>query len=348
MNNYLPKSLFFGLQFYRQSLKDLRFTIIVLLLSLFLCSCEKEKVVVQGGSFSWGESKYSIKKVKVEHVGYDDEDYVLRFLAYPATYTISETTTSGYGVVLDARFLSATKDFEIGGEYQLESDSSYVIVYPEISKGDTTYHDTLYYHIASGELRVDSADGYRTFNFGFLTADGDSILGSYLGGYIYNYTLDQKGYGELTFDTISCQLAMPMMINWGHLFTENSNYFEFTFYSTAARFADAGKIKSGVQFVVGVHDAQEEYPTAGDYSVSMKADDVMSVFYGHKLNNTAWGTYWQVFYNSSAIGKANVVEGSAEIISIDETSINMTFSFVDQLGDEVVGVYEGPYLRNKE
>ncbi|MBR5189476.1 MAG: hypothetical protein IKW17_04355, partial [Paludibacteraceae bacterium] len=76
---------------------------------------------MQGGSFGWGESKYSIKKIKVEHVGYDGDDYVLRFLAYPATYTVSETTSSGYGVVLDARFLSATKNFEVGGEYQLVS-----------------------------------------------------------------------------------------------------------------------------------------------------------------------------------------------------------------------------------
>ena len=303
---------------------------------------------MQGGSFGWGESKYSIKKIKVEHVGYDGDDYVLRFLAYPATYTVSETTSSGYGVVLDARFLSATKNFEVGGEYQLVSDSSYMIVYPEIPKGDTTYHDTLYYHIASGEMRIDTADGYRTFSFSLIAADGDSVVGSYLGEYTYNYTLDQKGYGELAFDTILCQLAMPVMTNWEHLFTENSNYFEFTFYSTAARFVDAGKIKSGVQFVVGVHDTQEEYPTAGDYLVSMKADDVMSVFYGHKLNNTAWGTYWQMFYNGSSVGKANIVAGNTQIISIDEQSLNMTFMFEDQLGNEVVGAYEGPYLRNKE
>ena len=338
MNNYLPKSLFFGL----------RFTIIALLLSLFLCSCEKEKVVVQGGSFSFGESKYSINKVKVEHVGYAEEEYLLRFLAYPAAYTVSETTTSGYGVVVDARFLSATKDFEVGELYQLVSDSSYVIVYPEVPKDTAIRVDTLYCQLVDGEIRVDSADGYRTFNFGFLTADGDSVVGSYLGDYTYNYILDQKGYGELAFDTISCQLAMPMMTNWGHLFTENSNYFEFTFYSTAARFTDAGKVKSGVQFVVGVHDAQEEYPTAGDYSVSMKADDEMSVVYGHKLNNTAWGTYWQMFYNGSSVGKANIVAGEAQIVSIDEQSLNMIFTFEDQLGNEVVGAYEGPYLRNRE
>ena len=337
MNNYLPKSLFFGL----------RCTIIILLLSLFLCSCEKERVVVQGGSFGWGESKYSIKKVKVEHVGYAEEEYLLRFLAYPATYNVSETSTSGYGAVIDARFASSTKDFEVGEMYQLISDSSRLVIYPEIPKGDTTYHDTIYYHIASGELRVDTADGYRTFKFDMLTADGDSIVGSYLGEYTYNYTLDQRGYGELAFDTIACQLAMPVMMNWGHLFSENSNYFEFTFYSTDSRFVDAGKIKSGVQFVVGVHDIQEEYPIAGDYLVSVRADDATSVYYGHKLKNTAWGTYWQVFYNSSAIGKANVVEGSAEIISIDDKSLNMIFEFVDQLGDKVVGSYEGPYFNEK-
>ena len=335
MHNFIAKGL---------KTCGLQCIIIVLLLSLFLSSCEKEKVVVQGGSFRFQESGYAIKRVKVEHVDYAGDDYVLRFLAYPATYTVSETSTSGYGAVIDARFLSATKDFEVGGKYQLISDSSRLVIYPEIPKGDTTYHDTVYYHIASGELRVDTADGYRTFKFDMLTADGDSIVGSYLGEYTYNYTLNQRGYGELAFDTIACQLAMPVMMNWGHLFSENSNYFEFTFYSTDSRFADAGKIKSGVQFVVGVNDIQEEHPIAGDYLVSVKADDTPSIYYGHKLKNTAWGTYWQMFYNSSAVGKANVVEGSAKIISIDEKSLNMSFTFIDQLGDEVVGRYEGPYI----
>ena len=324
-----------------------QFAIIAILLSLFLCSCEKEKVVVQGGSFRFQESKYAIKRVKVEHVDYAEDDYVLRFLAYPATYIVSETSTSGYGAVIDARFLSKTKDFEVGETYELYSDSSRLIIYPEIPKGDTTYHDTIYYHIASGELKVDTAEGYRTFRFGLLTSDGDSITGSYLGEYTYNYTLDQRGYGELAFDTISCQLAMPMMMNWGHLFSENHNYFEFTFYSVDSRFVDVGKIKSGVQFVVGVHDMQDEHPIAGDYLVSKSADDATSIYYGHKLKNTAWGTYWQVFYNTSAMGKANVVEGSAKIISIDEKSLNMTFTFVDQLGYEVVGRYEGPYINEE-
>ena len=324
-----------------------RFITIAILLSLFLSSCEKEKVVVQGGSFRFQESGYAIKRVKVEHVDYAGDDYVLRFLAYPATYTVSETSTSGYGAVIDARFLSKTKDFEVGETYELYSDSSRLIIYPEIPKGDTTYHDTIYYHIASGELRVDTAEGYRTFRFGLLSSDGDSITGSYLGEYTYNYALDQRGYGELAFDTISCQLAMPMMMNWGHLFSDNHNYFEFTFYSVDSRFVDAGKIKSGVQFVVGVHDMQDEYPIAGDYLVSKSADDATSIYYGHKLKNTAWGTYWQVFYNTSAMGKANVVEGSAKIISIDEKSLNMTFTFVDQLGYEVVGRYEGPYFNEE-
>ena len=302
---------------------------------------------MQGGSFRYAGTSYPIKKVKVEHVDYEGDNYLLRFLAYPATYNVSETSTSGYGTVIDTRFVSETKDFEVGGKYQLVSVSSCLVVYPEIPKGDTTYHDTIYYHIASGELRVDTADGYRTFKFDMLTADGDSITGSYLGEYAYNYTLDQRGYGELAFDTIACQLAMPMMMNWGHLFSENSNYFEFTFYSIDSRFVDAGKVKSGVQFVVGVHDMQEEYPIAGDYLVSVRADDTPSIYYGHKLKNTAWGTYWQMFYNSSAVGKANVVEGSALIESIDDKLLNMTFTFIDQLGNEVVGRYEGPYFNEE-
>ncbi|MBQ5925238.1 MAG: hypothetical protein IIX03_00835, partial [Paludibacteraceae bacterium] len=69
---------------------------------------------MQGGSFRFQESGYAIKRVKVEHVDYAGDNYLLRFLAYPATYTVSETSTSGYGAVIDARFLSKTKDFEVG------------------------------------------------------------------------------------------------------------------------------------------------------------------------------------------------------------------------------------------
>ena len=322
-----------------------QFTIIVLLLSLFLMfSCEKEKVVVQGGSFRYADTSYRIKKVKVEHEGYVEDDYVLRFLAYPATYTVSETGASGYGCVIDARFVSDAKDFEVGGAYQLVSDSSFLIFYPEIPKGDTLKHDTISYSIASGELRVDTTDGYRRFQFALLTADGDSIVGTYLGDYTYNYVLDQKGYGELIFDTITCQLAMPVMTNWGYLFSENSNYFEFTFYSVDSRFTDAGKIQSGVQFVVGVHDMQSDRPIAREYLVSKNVDEG-TIYYGHKLKNTAWGTYWQMFYSGSAVGKANIVKGNAKINTIDEDTLDFTFTFVDQLGNEVVGSYSGPYVR---
>ena len=325
---------------------NLRCTIVVFLLSLFLMiACEKEKVVVQGGSFRYADTSYRIKKVKVEHEGYVEDDYVLRFLAYPATYSVSETTASGYGCVIDARFLSATKDFEVGGVYQLVLDSSFLIFYPEIPKGDTLKHDTISYSIASGELNVDTADGYRRFQFVLFTGDGDSIVGSYLGDYTYNYVLDQKGYGELVFDTITCQLAMPVMMNWGYLFAENSNYFEFTFYSVDSRFTDAGKIQSGVQFVLGLHDMGQEIPSMNDYLVSMNADEATSVYYGHKLKNTAWGTYWQMFYSGSAVGKANIVDGKAKINSIDEDRLNFNFTFVDQLGNEVVGSYDGPYIK---
>ena len=57
---------------------NLRCTIVVFLLSLFLMiACEKEKVVVQGGSFRYADTSYRIKKVKVEHEGYVEDDYVL-------------------------------------------------------------------------------------------------------------------------------------------------------------------------------------------------------------------------------------------------------------------------------
>ena len=77
---------------------------------------------MQGGSFRYAGTSYPIKKVKVEHVDYEGDNYLLRFLAYPATYNVSEISTSGYGTVIDTRFVSETKDFEVGGKYQLVSD----------------------------------------------------------------------------------------------------------------------------------------------------------------------------------------------------------------------------------
>ena len=35
------------------------------------------------------------------------------------------------------------------------------------------------------------------------------------------------------------------------------------------------------------------------------------------------------------------------IESIDNKSLNMTFTFIDQLGNEVVGRYEGPYFNEE-
>lgn len=311
-------------------------------LLLLFCGCKKEEVAVDGGSFSFRGGKYPLAALRIEHIGYapsvsEPDSCVISVMAYPATFKKSESSSSGYGAVLNLLF--SAPDFRLSdGEYPLmpqwrDSLNSCLTIYPADKS------DTLVYSVNSG-MMVKTDEEYK---FALTTDDGDEITGEYSGDVTYNFSVDKPECGILSFDTISCYLAEPVVYDWDNLFSSETSYREFVFYSTDSRFTDGGKIRNGVQFVLGFNLDNEKNMPVGEYAVTNDFSRPNTLAYGHKVSNTAWGSYWQVFRNGSAAGKANILSESLTIDKYDEKNISLTFTFTDQLNNTVTGEYNGGY-----
>ncbi len=316
------------------------FTLLILLFTLLSCDTT-ESDEVSSGTFSFQEKNYPIKSLRVEQQGLSDGEYTLRMTCYPATYNISDISTSGYGTVIDVYFRTVDEDFT-QSIYELspvinDSIFSQLIQYP--NSGDTTYFD-----IASGTMYVDSTETYLEYTIEFITTDGDSIIGSFVGDHTYNYSVDQPAYGDLAFDTLSYELARPILWQWDTLLTTSVFYQEVVFYSSNARFSDAGKIRSGVQFILGFNTVDSTMLSAGTYSTTTILTDAPALLYGTKINDVSWGSFWQIYSSSSAISKANITSGEVIINTITEEYINLSFQLTDQLNNSVVGEYDGPMI----
>ena len=308
----------------------------VLLLLLLLVGCKKNEEVVSQGSFSLDGTSYSVTAVHINHVSYadtDSSDFILK-----ASFT-------GYQGKVYFYMVAPDNDFIPGQTYaRLFADSlSQVVVLSR--EGDTTQ----IVKITAATLRVDSVTdkaaagkNYLQYGFTLVTDKHGTIEGSFLGQHTVNYTVDQPSFGNLSFDTIVCGLAKLSIYRWGRMFSDNTNFFELKFFSSSARFNDNGKIKEGVQFVVGLHSFQELYPAVGNYPVSLEAEE-QTAYYGHKKDNAQWGTYWQTFHSSSIIGKANIISDTLHVVRCTADSITLRFDFKDQLGNRVVGSYDGKY-----
>ncbi|MFI3297123.1 MAG: hypothetical protein R3Y59_05800 [bacterium] len=317
------------------------FTLLTLLFALLSCDTT-ESDEVSSGTFSFQEKNYPIKSLRVEQQGLSDGEYTLRMTCYPATYSISESSTSGYGTVIDAYFRTPDEDFVDLSAYSLSSvvnDTvfSQLIQYP--NSGDTTYFD-----IASGMLYVDSTETYLEYTIEFITIDGDSIIGSFIGDHTYNYSVDQPSYGNLAFDTLSYELARPILWQWDTLLSTSVFYQELVFYASDARFSDAGKIKTGTQFVLGFNTLIDETLSAGTYPVTTILSDAPALLYGNKINDVSWGSFWQIYSSYSAIAKANITSGEVTINDITTDYINLSFQLTDQLNNSVEGEYDGPMI----
>lgn len=327
----------------------LKLLILPILFLAALVGCKKEPAKpTSSGTFMLNEVQYPISMVRVEHVDYTaNNDFVLRFTAYPASYKIDGDKTSGYGAVLNLYFTAADNDFA-PGTYQMaavDSLPSTLTSYPNTADGPA---DTTTVYIANGTLTVEpfSEPKFQTYTFALATADADSLTGQYTGLHTHNRTAAQPAYGNCTIDTIQCQLAKPHIINWGKLFGP-LNYSEITFYSTDAMFTDKGALQQGVQLAVGLTTDESETPDLlfipGAYPVATNYTTPQSALYGHKLNSTAWGTHWQLQLKSAS-GKANITEGEVNIESMTDTDIALTVNTTDQLKKPVKATYSGPYI----
>lgn len=322
----------------------------VLILTLFLLpACKKdEPKPVSSGTFVYKGEKYNVSMVRVEHTDYDnDGNFVLRLTAYPGTYKVTDKSSSGYGNVLDIYYTAGDNDFGPGKYSTSKTDTlvSTLTYYPNISD-DKAAHDTVVHTVSNGTLEVGNTevDGFLTYSFRLADADGDSIIGSYTGTHVHNRIAVQPSYGQLSFDTIRCALARPYMIRWGKVFS-NINYTEIVFYSADARFTDAGALSGGIQFSVGIlTDSASSDITSGSYPVIMEYYTSGTVLYGHKVRNTAWGTYWQTMYNGASTGKANVLGGTATVTMVTDDMLTAEFRFTDQLNNSVEASYSGPYM----
>lgn len=318
-------------------------SLLITLLTLVACEPEKseEKSV---GSFRFQSTNYPIKSLRIEQIGIDDGEYTLRMTCYPITYKINEVSSSGYGSVINAYFKTTDRDFTDMSSYQIsnivnDSVASQLILYPKDSGTDTTYVD-----IEKGTMYVDSTETYLKYTFEFISTDGDSINGSYVGEHIYNYTVDQPAYGSLTFDTLSYQLSQPTLWQWDTIHSSSVYYYELIFYSTDTRFSDAGKVKDGIQFVLGFNSPNKQLKK-GTYPTTINTAEAPALLYGFKINKVSWGSFWQIYTNSSAKSKANVTKGEVIINDIQPDYINLSFQLIDQLDYNVVGEYEGPIFK---
>ncbi len=321
----------------------IRDLIYALFLLVSVVSCKRDLKPVQGGSFSYAGKGYSISAIKLEHQAYTTDDrFVMRLLAYPGTYKVSETKTSGYGAVLDLYFLA--DDDLISGEYVVDSvvtDTlrSQLIQYPKDGMGDTVY-----VQVASGSFSVDTVDNFPKYNIALVSDKGDSIVGSYWGKVITNNLVDKWSYGTLEFDTINCDLSRAVVWAWDSLMSPSTSYYEMVIYSTDARYTDAGKMRSGVHFVLGFLLDKDTPLSVAAYPVVTDYTATPSMLYGHKLGNVQWGSYWQVYKSGSVAGKANIISGELMVRKVDDGYIDFNFNMTDQLNNSVTGSYAGSFV----
>lgn len=326
-----------------KSLKSILFSLL-LILGITLSSCDKKIPSIKGGVFYFNDKSYPISEVRYDHIGFSSNgDHIIRFIAYPGTYkyNTNNQTASGSGSALHIYLYANDKLLLDGNSYSIaditDSTSSTMITISE--------NDTVFNYIDDAIISVDTAYDIATekifFKYNILAISGnDSITGQFIGTPITNIFFDQIAYGEISVDTIKAQLCKPTLWHWGKLFSD-SYYHELTLYSTDARFNDNGKITSGIQFVIGISTLDSTL-TPGIYPVSLSYDG-NSTLYGHKLNNTPWGSYWQKIENQSAVGKANILSDTLIINGFTEKNITFSYKFTDQLKNTVSGSFNGPY-----
>ena len=302
---------------------------------LLVVSCQKQETTIKSsGSFALDGTSYSITSFRVDHVDYADGDS-LRF--------VLKITAKGYSSQVTLYLIAPDNDLMAGNTYNvLMADSLSSIML--LKDGDTTSTAC----VTAAEVTVSALDdeiaaGKNWLSYEFsLTVEGTQTTGSFVGPHTVNYTVDQPSFGQLAFDTLQVGLSRPSLYGWGTMFTDISNYFELKFYSSDARFSDNGVIRQGVQFVVGLHSFQALYPAVGAYPVSLEAEEA-TAFYGHKEGSVNWGTYWQVFSSSSVIGKANILSDTVYVVKFTADSLTLKIALHDQLGNDVVGWYDGEY-----
>ncbi len=317
---------------------------------LTLLSCEKEEPeFTNTGSFTFGSTKQTILNARYQLDSVNNDIHYSHLTFSSNAIKISDAGISGGGAsYLKLSLQSQSRELE-QGDYAVGSTpqsltpyTSYVETISE-DKKDTTR--TL---IASGTMNYSlQGDTMPNFSFDFKTTSDETITGSYLGTLTQNYIVNTDSAGYYQRDTVLVPLGSAIMWNWGNLFDDNTHYYEIELHSTNMRINDAGKVKSGNVLYLGLFSTNISYPSDGEYVVGEGTDN-LTLFYGHKINNTYWGTYWQELRNTSIASRANVVSGSITITTTKTGKSTITINLKDQLNKKIQGEYSGTITAHRQ
>jgi len=311
------------------------------LIIMCFAACKKvPKPPQSGGKIVYKDESYALKNARCSNFG-DEYSVGLNTLdLYFASNSInmSEDGISGTGTILALAMFSLSDTLPEGiyyvensmGKKNILSDISYLQI--------SSKEDTLTVAISGGYMIVENdLELNKRFEFHFVAANGDSITGNYAGAVRYNLLYDQPTVAQISVDTVEYQIQKGDFVRWGKLLDNSLYYYEIYFYSADLRRTDAGKIKSGFVLILGINSTSADFPPNGTYSVSKKYED-NTLFWGAKIGEGKWGTYWNLYKNGSSSASSNVYAGD---ISFERTDNN--FKIILNLKDHNQALITGEY-----
>lgn len=299
------------------------------LLTSLVVGCKKEPTTATGGSLQYDGQNYPIKSVRqrcyIDTLS-GQQRIEVAFCSPKMSFADGKMVGTGALVVLT---MACDSDHLVVGQYDILPDSYAIIIADDKS-------DTICHTIDGGSLEVSSTENGRQYAFA-----AGSITGSYTGTCTYNYDIDGAPCGQITINDSIVPLQEGDLLLWGPIFDDNLHYYEFYFYSCNLRHTDAGAIKQGIAFVVGLHSANTDAPANGTYPIGSANLD-QTAMYGHRSGNNSWGTYWTNYLTASTQTKANVLTGNIAITS-ENGKYTFTFDCADQLGNKITGTHSGTF-----
>lgn len=290
-----------------------------------------------GGSFFYQNGQYAITMVRVEYDGPLESSSVnqLKLIIPQKSITANQSGFSGKGYFLNLMLLSDSTNLK-WGEYGVDPtlqtfsilpDSSNMVYY---SSGDTTYSK-----ITGGYVNLEKSIHGDHYRIALITENGDSVTGYYTGERTYNYNVDGDSVGYITInDTTVYALQNGELSYWGNFFNNDIPYFEMYLYSTNLRHKDNGDIYKGFTLTVGLQGDNDSLLANGTYPITNLYKS-QTALYGHKINSSQWGSYWQTFYTGSVKNLNNILSDS---IIIDDT---ITIHLKDQMRYQLKGKFWG-------
>ena len=305
------------------------FTVILLIISLF--ACKKTKATfVNNGSLQFDSTTYTLKTAR-QHTYIDTtsgEHRIDLALCTPKmTYTDGRMSGTGALVIITVACDTA----------QLRPDTYDLCAESRITVISDDKTDTTTAAIGQGTLTVEASEHGQRY-----TIKTDRLKGSYEGTCTHFYDIDGTPIGTLIVGDSVVSLQRGDLLLWGPIFAAEINYYEFYFYSCNLRYSDAGAIKQGTVFVVGLHAATPDAPPDGDYPISTE-NRANTALYGHKSGNGSWGTYRNTYQSASAQAKANVLSGTIAVKHTNNGTYTFNFDCTDQLKTTITGNYTGDF-----